>query len=69
MGLTFEQVWATIQRIAEKHEKVTEQHEKTERFLKESKIENDKLIRELRDEGKEAGRRMKELQKKYGGVR
>ncbi|MDR1218374.1 MAG: hypothetical protein LBK73_02065 [Treponema sp.] len=43
MGLTFEQVWATIEEIAE-------QHKETERFFQESKAENDRFFQESKAE-------------------
>jgi hypothetical protein len=46
MGLNFEQVWAALQENA--------------RQMKETQQETDRLIRELRDDGKETDRRMRE---------
>jgi predicted AAA+ superfamily ATPase len=54
MGLNFEQVWATLM--------------ETNRLFRESKVETDRLIRELRDNGKETDRQMKELQKSMGDL-
>jgi hypothetical protein len=42
MGLNFEQVWAALM--------------ETDRLFRESKAETDRLIRELRDNGKETDR-------------
>ena len=47
MGLTFEQVWATIQRIAEQ---TAEQHKETERQMKESKADTDRTITKMNRE-------------------
>jgi hypothetical protein len=77
MGLTFEQVWAAIQGIAEQHKELAEQHKETEkaiaelaeqhketeRFLKESKEDTERFLKESKAE---TDRRMKELQKSMG---
>ncbi|MDR2446487.1 MAG: hypothetical protein LBD58_04215 [Treponema sp.] len=58
MGLTFEQIWATIQRIAEKHEELAGQHKDTERFLKESKRELNQAMGKLSDRFGELAERL-----------
>jgi hypothetical protein len=66
MGLTFERVWAAIQRIAEQ---TTEQHKETERAIKElaeQHKETERQIKETALQMKETDRRMKELQKSMG---
>jgi uncharacterized coiled-coil DUF342 family protein len=54
MGLTFEQVWATIQRIAEKHEELAEQHKETE-----------KTVKEIAEQHKELAEQHKELAEQH----
>jgi hypothetical protein len=73
MGLTFERVWATIQRIAEQtaeqHKELTEKHKETERAVKElaeQHKETERQIKETALQMKDTDRRMKELQKSIG---
>jgi hypothetical protein len=56
MGLNFEQVWATIQELAE-------QHKDTERFLKESKAETDRRFQEVAEQHKELAERHKDTER------
>ncbi|MDR2792832.1 MAG: hypothetical protein LBB61_04090, partial [Treponema sp.] len=58
MGLNFEQVWATIQALAE-------QHKDTERFLKESKAETDRRFQEVAEQHKELAEQHKELAERH----
>jgi hypothetical protein len=75
MGLTFEQVWATIQGIAEQHKEtekaiaeLAEQHKETERFLRESKADTERQIKETALQMKETDRRMGDLTRRFGEV-
>jgi hypothetical protein len=65
MGLNFEHVWATIQGIAEQHkqlaEKFAEQHEETERTIKEIAEQH----KELAEQHKELAEQHKELAEQH----
>jgi hypothetical protein len=72
MGLTFERVWAAIQRIAEQtaeqHKELAEQHKETERAVKELAEQHKETERFLKESKEDADRQMKELRKSMGDL-
>jgi hypothetical protein len=70
IGVTFEDVWATIRELAEQHKEteravkeLAEQHKETERFLKESKAETERFLKESKRELNQA---MGKLSNRFG---
>ena len=79
-GITFEQVWASLDRLTKRQEEIAKAQEETDRLLKENAKETDRLLKKnaketdrlLKENAKDTDRQMKEMikenDKRFGNI-